>query len=241
MSAIIPKADASQARTWLAPKLGRGTNPTQPASAGQQDQPKINLPTAQSLETVFDQAQAQGYEAGRRQGWDEGQAAGLTAGRAQAEADIAALRNVLLRLKGPTSQLDADLEAAVVALALEIARQVVVRELHTHPEDLVDLLHRALTAFPVHAGMPWVRLHPEDVKLLHELAPELEAGGMSMIADEALHRGDLILAAGGEQQRATPERRWRPRGGHDAHSELDLRIDERWRQVMARLFEEGSL
>ncbi|NNM66084.1 MAG: flagellar assembly protein FliH [Burkholderiales bacterium] len=241
MSAIIPKANASQARTWLAPELRLGTNLAQTASSGQQEQPKISLPTAQSLETVFDQAQAQGYEAGRRQGWDEGQAAGLAAGRAQAEADVSALRNALLRLKGPTSQLDAEVEAAVVALALEIARQVVVRELHTHPEDLVDLLHSALAAFPVHAGTPWVRLHPEDVKLLHELAPELEAGGMSLIADEALHRGDLILAAGGEQQRATPERRWRPRGGHDAHSELDLRIDERWRQVMARLFEEGSL
>lgn len=240
MSSIIPKESAGQAKTWLAPELGSTAGATQ-APENPDDDVRMTLPTAQGLETVFETARAQGYEEGRRLGWAEGHAAGLQAGRAQAQEELKALRAVMMRLATPVNRLDADLEAAVVALSLEIARQVVSQELHTHPEQLLEMLHRALSAFPAHAGTPWVRLNPEDVKLLQEISPELEAGGVSLIADESLQRGDLMLAAGSDAQRATPDRRWRPRSGHDTQSELDLRIEERWRQVMARLFEEGSL
>jgi flagellar assembly protein FliH len=65
---------------------------------------------------------------------------------------------------------------------------------------------------------------------------------MSLVADESLQRGDLVLATGGDGSRMAPERRWRPRAGRgEVQSELDLRLEERWRQVLARLFEEGSL
>ena len=48
----------------------------------------------------------------------------------------------------------------------------------------------------------------------------------------------VIVAAAGSAQTAMPDRRWRVRN-RDAVSELDLRVEERWRQIMARLFEEG--
>lgn len=240
MSDIIPKESAAQAKAWLVPELGSNVDSTH-SQVHPDDDVHMTLPTAQGLETVFDTARMQGHEEGRRQGWAEGHAAGLQAGRAQAQEELVALRAVLKRLAAPVTQLDADLEAAVVALSLEIARQVVTNELHTHPEQILELLHRALSAFPAHAGVPWVRLNPADVKLLQEISPELEAGGVSLIADVSLQRGDLMLASGSDAQRAIPDRRWRPRSGHDMQSELDLRIEERWRQVMSRLFEEGSL
>lgn len=241
MSNIIPKESVGRITAWMAPDLGSTSDASRASDADREAEAHMTLPTAQGLETVFDTARAQGHAEGQREGWVEGHAAGLQAGRAQAQEELASLRALLKRLAAPVNQLDSDLEAAVVALALEIARQVVASELHTHPEALLELLHRALSAFPARAGVPWVRLNPEDVKLLQELSPELEAGGVSLIADESLQRGDLMLATGSDAQRATPDRRWRPRSGHDTQSELDWRIEERWRQVMARLFEEGSL
>ncbi|MDE2254925.1 MAG: flagellar assembly protein FliH [Betaproteobacteria bacterium] len=246
MNAIIPKDSAGDARAWNAPELGPGAGAAAPlghqAQGGLQDEAlNVDLPTARALETVFDQAQTQGHDEGFKLGRVEGHAAGLQEGRAQATVERQALLDLLSRLHEPIQQLAAATEAAVVALALEIARQVVISELRTRPEGVLDVLHRALDAYPAHAGIPWVRLHPDDVKLLHALAPELEAGGLSLVPDEALQRGDLILATGSEPQRAMSDRRWRPRCGHDVQSELDLRIEERWRQVMARLFEEGSL
>lgn len=237
MDPIIPKEKAQGVQTWDAPDFGRTVKTPQ------------RLPTAQDIEAMFDRARAEGFEEGRRVGLATGEregrvaghAAGLEAGRAQAAGDVAALRAMLERLREPVDRLDADLENAVVALALEVARQVLIAELQTRPEALLPVLHKALAAFPAHSGAPWARLHPDDVDMLRAVAPEIENGGLSLVADPSLQRGDLVLAAGGEPPRAVPERRWRTRGAHDAPAELDLRLEERWRQVMARLFEEGSL
>lgn len=238
MDAIIPKEDAQQARAWAAPDFGR---PDQGTAEVVGAETPVNLPTASEIAAMFDQARAQGLEEGRRQGHEEGRLAGLAAGHAQAAADVASLRALLARLHAPVDRLDADLEEGMIALALELARQVVLGEVRTHPEQVRDVLQRALAAFPASAGAPWIRLHPDDVALLRELAPGLEDSGLSLVADEALQRGDLVLAGASEAQRAAPDRRWRVRAGHDLQSELDLRLEERWRQVMARLFEDGSI
>ena len=237
MDPIIPKEDALQAKAWAAPDFGRPSRTTDEVVA--EDAP-VSLPTASDIAAMFDQARAQGFEEGRRQGYDEGRAAGLAAGHAQAQIDAQALRGMLERLRAPVDRLEADVEEGLVALAVELARQVLLTELHTRPEQIHDVLQRALAAFPASVGVPWVRLHPDDVALLREVAPGLEDTGLALMPDESLQRGDLVLASGGDTQRAGPDRRWRGRSGHDVQSELDLRLEERWRQVMARLFEDGS-
>jgi len=62
--------------------------------------------------------------------------------------------------------------------------------------------------------------------------------GWTLVADDGLHRGDVVIASPAPGHAVTPDRRWHSRG-RDALSELDLRLEERWRQVMSRLFEEG--
>ncbi|MDE2477840.1 MAG: flagellar assembly protein FliH [Betaproteobacteria bacterium] len=238
---IIPKESAGKARAWAAPELGSGAprEAGRGASAGVPGTPGgPPLPTARDLEAVFEAAREQGRREGFEQGYQEGRAGGLQAGRQQAQAELESVRALLQRLGTAAAALDAELEASLVALAMELARQVIVHELRTQPQQVLDVLQKALAAFPARAGVPWVRLHPDDAALLGELAPELEESGMGLVADPTLQRGDLVLGAGPEGSRAHPERRWRVR---DAQAELDLRLEERWRQVMARLFEEGSL
>ncbi len=235
---IIPKESAEQARAWAAPELGGGTPRAGPRMVGAASSPTIPMPTARDLETVFDSAREQGRREGFDQGFQEGRAAGLQAGRQQAQTELDALRGLLQRLGMRADALDAELESSLVALALELARQVLIHELHTQPQQVLEVLQKALAAFPARAGVPWVRLHPDDAELLRELAPELEDSGLGVVPDATLQRGDLVLGSGSDAARAHPERRWRVR---DAQAELDLRLEERWRQVMARLFEEGSL
>ncbi len=236
MEPIIPKEHAANAQAWTAPEFG-AARPRQADSA----QPGMRLPTADELSRVFEQAREQGFAEGRRDGEAQGREAAQQAVHAELRAESAVLRALLQRLQEPTARLEAELEEAVVALALEIARQVVLHEVRTQPEALVDVVQRALAAFPASTGAPWVRLHPDDALLLQRIAPELEASGLGLVPDETLQRGDLMLASGGDAQRATPERRWRPRGAREGQAELDLRLEERWRQVIARLFEEGAL
>lgn len=227
---IIPKEEVAQARAWAAPELGPGRSAGGAASA---------LPTARDLEAVFEAAREQARREGFEQGFQQGRTAGLQAARQQAQTELDSLRALLQRLHARVDALDADLESALVALALELARQVLIHELRTQPQQVLEVLQKALAAFPARAGVPWVRLHPDDAALLRELAPELEQSGLGFVSDSALQRGDLVLGAGPEPARAHPERRWRVRA--EPQAELDLRLEERWRQVMARLFEEGSL
>ncbi len=235
---IIPKEQVAQAQAWAAPELGSGPPRGKAPSSGARDAPSLALPTARDLEAVFETAREQGRREGHEQGYAEGREAGLRAGREQAQAELETLRGLLRGLRGRVDSLDAELESSLVALALELARQVLVHELRTQPQQVLEVMQKALAAFPARAGVPWVRLHPDDAALVRELAPELEESGLTLLPDGTLQRGDLVLGAGPEAARAHPDRRWRVR---DAQAELDLRLEERWRQVMARLFEEGSL
>ncbi|MBN2691855.1 MAG: flagellar assembly protein FliH [Burkholderiaceae bacterium] len=242
MTSIIPKEDAQSARRWQPQDMGA----QQPSAAGTVRQTAGGPPTAQQFEAVYAQAEAQGLEEGRaagleqghRDGFAAGQAEGLAAGRAQAQDECDALRRLIDRLAQPIAALDAEAETALVALALELARQVVLHELRTQPEAILPVVRKALAAFPAQAGTPGLRLHPLDVGLLRSAAPELEASGVVLQADEHLERGDVLINSAPPGQTAMPDRRWRGRN-RDTLSELDLRVEERWRQIMARLFEEG--
>ncbi|WP_298289517.1 FliH/SctL family protein [Thiomonas sp.] len=237
---IIPKEDAQSARRWQPQDMTAA-----PPADTRARQPGAVPPTAQQYEAVYAQAEARGFaegrdaglEQGRREGFAAGQAEGLQAGRQQAQQEREALRAMMSRLTQPLAQLDAEAETALVALALELARQVVLHELRTQPEALVPIVRQALAACPAQAGAAALRLHPQDVELLRSAAPDLEGSGVTLLADEHLERGDVVVQALPTGQAATPDRRWRSR--RDAVSELDLRVQERWRQAIARLFEEG--
>ncbi|MDE2121201.1 MAG: flagellar assembly protein FliH [Betaproteobacteria bacterium] len=235
---IIPKEQVAEARAWSAPDLRAGNQPRSAGGGAPPATPAPPLPTARDLEAVFETAREQGRREGFEQGLREGHAQGLQAGREQAREETQALGALLQRLQVRADALDTELESSLVALALELARQVLVHELSTQPQHVLEVMQKALAAFPARAGVPWVRLHPDDAALVREMLPELEDSGLGVLPDPALQRGDLVLGAGPESARAHPERRWRVR---DAQAELDLRLEERWRQVMARLFEEGSL
>lgn len=242
MSGIIPKEDAQAARRWQPPEM----DPAAHTAVQTPRQTAGGPPTAQQFEAVYAQAEAQGREDGRqagleqghREGYAAGHAEGLAAGRAQAQQERETLQALLSRVTQPVAALDAEAETALVALALELARQVILQELCTQPEALLPIVRKALAAFPAQAGAPSVRLHPLDLDVLRNAAPGLESSGVTLLADDTLQRGDLIVAAAAPGQTAAPDRRWRTRS-REAVSELDLRVEERWRQIMTRLFEEG--
>lgn len=242
MSSIISREDADSARRWQPPEMRASAEPAAPEAS----RPAGAPPTMRQYEAIYAQAEAQGREEGRaagiargrEEGYAAGLAQGLEAGRAQAQAERDAIRAVLDRLARPVEAIDAETETALVALALEVARQVVMHEVRTQPQMLVSVVRQALAAFPARSGIPWVRLHPDDVDVVRQAAGDLEAGGIALIADDALQPGDVIVASPAPGQAAAPDRRWRSRS-REASSELDLRLVERWRQAMSRLFEEG--
>ena len=125
-------------------------------------------------------------EAGRR----EGRAQGLADGRREAEAQVAGrlaeAEGLRRRAARERLQVLEALAGDVARLALDIAAQVLQREVEQSPEEVVALARRLL---PRTAGVPVLRVHPS-------LAPVLEAEASSLGRDATV-RADPSVAPGG--------------------------------------------
>jgi flagellar assembly protein FliH len=198
---------------------------------------------AEGREQGLDEGREQGFAEGREQGLAEGReqgyAAGWASGADTASADFASharqLRAILIRLCEPVPALDAIVEEAVAALALEIARCVIGRETAHSREYLVALIREAVAKVPIEMGVPKLELNPDDLEAIRRLAPELVGAGAVLVGDDAIEPGDcrVICDNGGT---AIKDRRWRPRLAEGA-SQVDLSLTARWRAAMLAMFE----
>lgn len=239
---VIAREEITSMRRWDPPAMLSGGESKPSAGqvmegAGADLSPAaVPLPTADDLELMYARAEAEGRQQGYQNGYAAGLSAGREAGMAAARQDAEMLKALVLGFGRPLRDLDAAVEEALLALALEVARQVIRSDLRMRPESLLPLLREALEALPLRSANPSIRLHPEDLALVERLAPELAEEGVLLEADEELERGGPVLAARIDDDGARPDRRWHRRGVGDAASVLDLRLETRWRQALEQLF-----
>ncbi len=168
-----------------------------------------------------------GLEEGRRDGQTKGQEQGLREGLAKGDAEVKAklarLEQLLRLLDEPLADLDAVVEEQLVALAIVVARQVVRRELRTHPGEIVPVVHEALASLPMAHRHVRLFLNPEDMPLVRAaLKPEESEQGVRLVEDTAVMVGGCRIET-------------------DA-SRIDATVESRLDQVVARLLgsREGS-
>ncbi len=235
---IIQRESIQQLQRWEMPPVPglpsaarqSEEDPTVVAAGEEMEPHTLRLPTAEELQQMVSQAEAEAKE----RGYAEGYAKGQEAAWAEAQEDREQLRILLQALQEPLKRIDEGVQQALVTLALEIARQVIRQELHLHPEIILPLLREALASLPGEISSPLVRLHPADLQLVRkQLGMESEAD-LRLEADESLDRGSIVLQGGLRAALARPDRRWQEREG--AASELDLRLATRWRQILEPLF-----
>lgn len=161
------------------------------------------------LTRLRSEAQNAGEALGYPIGYERGQAAGHAAG-------LAAVREQAANLHALTSALPAALRAVersvaenLLALALDIARQIVGQSLVADTQAILPVVRDLLHAEPALSGAPQLLLHPDDAALVKEqLKEELQSAGWRIRVDNQLQRGGCrVLAASGEQD-ATLETRW---------------------------------
>ncbi|MDT4875124.1 Flagellar assembly protein FliH [compost metagenome] len=116
---------------------------------------------------------------------------------------------------------EAELAETVLALALDVARQVVHRTYQAEPEWVLPLVRDLLHAEPALRGEPRLLLHPDDIALVkNSLGNEIEAAGWQLRADDSLARGGCRVQS--------------------ATGELDARLATRWERVGAALRGDAS-
>lgn len=165
------------------------------------------------LDRLRETARATGLAEGRQEGLAAGHAQGYAAGMAAGEAEVRAQAAQLLALTGalPCALREAhgEVAQAVVALAVDIARQVVHQSLEAKPDLLLPLVRELLQREPALQGDPRLLLHPLDLELVTaHLAAELQAAGWQVRADDKVARGGCMAQAGSGSLDASLETRW---------------------------------
>lgn len=163
------------------------------------------------------EGRAAGLAEGRQVGHTEGLATGLAAASVHAERLRALARSLPEALRGA----EAELAEAVLALALDVARQVVHRTYQAEPEWVLPLVRDLLHAEPALRGEPRLLLHPDDLALVkNSLGNEIEVAGWQLRADDSLARGGCRVQS--------------------ATGELDASLSTRWERVGAALRGDAS-
>jgi len=160
-----------------------------------------------------------------RQACEAAHAQGLAEGRAQAEQewrqrldDYAAgqgrdaarrLAQVAQAFEESLGGLQQSTAEELLALACDIARQVVRQELHADPRALLPVVREALAALAPDSG-PTVRLHPDDWgRLETALREEFGAARVQWQPDPAIAPGGCSVECAGAVVDGTLETRWR--------------------------------
>lgn len=198
-----PKSSLTAWERWelasFDPNAGREERAESPAEAGE-------------LQALREQAVRAGHEEGYASGHAEGLAQGLAAGQAQAEAmgreEALRLARTADALEACIAELNDAVAAELLALSLEVARQLVRQTIAARPEVILGAIREALEQFPLqHAS---IRLNPEDASLVRLRAgDQLTHAGHRIHEDAKLARGDVVVEAGGSHIDATLSARWR--------------------------------
>ena len=197
MASFTPALPAQAAQT--APVVEPETRPIEPT-------PLINEAELAALRLQARMAgEAEGREQGHAQGLAEGHAAGLAAVQAQA----AQLQALTLALPAALQLAQNSVADDLLALALDIARQVLGQALAAEPQAILAVVHELLQAEPSLTGAPQLLLHPDDAVLVKELlADDLKAAGWRVRLDPHIARGGCRVTAQSGERDATVQARW---------------------------------
>jgi len=176
---------------------------TLPAVEGPTVSRRMEQQTVEHLENAYEEAFAQGRDAG------------LLAGRKQTEARLAELDAriaqmdaTLSLLAKPLAEMDAQVEQQLVNLAMAIAKQLVRRELRIDPGQIIATIRETVNLLPTAARDVRVYLHPEDAALVRErLASPAAERAWNIVEDPVLSRGGCRVASETSQVDARLETR----------------------------------
>lgn len=155
------------------------------------------------------QAQQAGQAEGHKQGFAEGHTEGYAAGLAQAQEQAQAMRALLVALPHAMHTAETEVAEDLLALALDIAQQVVSQTLVSDPQPMLALVRNLLRMEPLLSGTPRLLLHADDVALVQQhLGDELTVADWRIRTDPTIQRGGCRVHAASGALDATLETRW---------------------------------
>lgn len=176
-----PRKETAAYERWELPDVGEGMG-NKMGGVGSR------LPTAAEIESIQKQAYTEGHDRGYR----EGHAKGLAQGETEVRQKAKTFEELIQTLDTPFEDLDEQVIEQTAQLAIAVARQIIRRELHADPGQVVAVVRDALKALPVMTRKIRVFLHPDDAVLVREvlsLHDDEDSQTWRIIEDPLLSRG----------------------------------------------------
>lgn len=157
-------------------------------------------------EQAFAEGRAAGFEAGLVAGKADGYASGAALINAESELVASVAKNFALALENS----EATLADNLLALALDIAGQVLRTSLSVKPELLLPVVREAIGVLTNPHGHPCLVLNPDDAALIRDqLGEQFLHTGWRIVEDAAVARGGCKVENSGAEIDASLATRWR--------------------------------
>ncbi len=201
-SGLIPKEQVTDAAAWQFQPLAGKVVRTDPLDG-------------------MSERERRAYERGRKEGFDAGVRATVERAQREHAGHGAQLERVLNELRARFAELESAGADAAFDLAVEIARQVVRREVDVSRDAVLAPLREAIALVIDQQTHPRVHLHPRDLDLVRaDLDADGAFKGCRFIADAGVARGGCRI---------------------ETHQgEIDAQLATRWRRVLAALGVEAT-
>lgn len=146
----------------------------------------------ESEDTIMRRAHNAGLEAGKRAGFQ----AGYAEGQAQAQAQAAQIRQIVQSAEQALHALGDTLAAKTAALAVAMARKILLHEIETRPETIIDGVRAALDLLPEGAERVRIVVNTADVDLLRRTLMETADAPESIVTgSDDIQRGGCRISS----------------------------------------------
>ncbi|SFW14477.1 FliH/SctL family protein [Nitrosovibrio sp. Nv17] len=209
-SRIIPKERLPACQPWAMDAFAPPARAAEPGGESVQcdsDLDAISPSTAGQIRHIHQQAQQAGYEAGYEAGRRAGHEAALQARNVQTALEVEKLREILHGLQKEMAAADQAIATDLLALALDLAREMVREALAVKPELMLAVVRECIRHDSLFGHPAQLHLHPNDVSLVKEHLDH-ELGDCAIHADARLERGGCRLQVGDSRIDATLATRW---------------------------------
>lgn len=204
-SRFIPREEIDGVSLWQFSAVdGSDQRPTLAAAAE---------PAAQAADERIDEAREQGHAEGYRQGHDAGaqsvREAMEASMRRTAEETAVRMAQLLHTTREHLKNSEQQIARHILDIAVDLARQVVRRELAQDTRQLQGVVTEAMAQL-IADGLPaTVRMNPADLALMKgALLETLGEPAPEFIADAAISPGGCVLESANNSVDATVEKRW---------------------------------
>lgn len=205
---FIPREEVQDVQAWTFAPVDEATLAAQRAQEEARQRAALAA-TEQQLQQAHARGYTEGFEQGRQTGAQEMREALEGQLRALAAEQARRLAAVLQSAEEELETLRSRVADELLALACDLARQVVRRELAQPLEPLRAVVAEALGELGEEAQPATLRLHPDDLALLQPVLGELLAGRrVQPVADARVGQGGCVLESALGVVDATVPRRW---------------------------------